>query len=66
MPKILKAGLLWPKIPNRSGLASSNLKKEGCYPLVCLGFGTSFVKNNRFFSIGFSKITGYSDYYFSK
>ena len=29
-----------------------------------LGFRTSFIKNNRFFSIIFSKITGYSDCYF--
>ena len=33
---------------------------------AAVGFGTCFIKNNRFFSIGFSKITGYSDYYFSK
>ena len=68
-----------PGVPRRGmkAIATTNLPMEllQFYPknlpewaeeFTVLGFGTSFIKNNRFFSIIFSKITGYSDYYFSK
>ena len=63
--EVRKFGYSFSGIRNPMGKGGGGaLRWCGKRPIV--GSGTSFIKNNRFFSIIFSKITGHSNYYFSK
>ena len=51
-------------VMSQRALPPATERKKGSDKTLTLGLGTCLIKNNCLFSIIFSKITGYPDYYF--